>query len=338
VLSEIPDEWRRVVSDWMKLNSKYRTRIGTLWAPDRSDEYLFYQAALGAWPPELAGGVMPDRAPDAFVTRIDAYMQKAVREAKVHTSWIDQDQEYGRAVGAFVQKVLAGPGAARFLASFVAFARRIAHPGAINALAQLTLKLAAPGVPDFYQGTELWDFSLVDPDNRRIVDFDQRRRLLESLEPLVEAADSGRPLPGGPADALAAWPDGRIKLLVTACGLRFRRRHADVLTRAAYVPLDAKGPAGDHVVAFARRASTGTLVAIVPRLAAHLAHGDRMPIGEAAWEGTRVCLPGDAGSRYRHLFTGEIVESVGAADHSELSIAQVFRTLPVALLWSDIEG
>ena len=338
VLSELPPEWRRMVAEWMRLNARNRTRLGSLWAPDRNDEYLFYQAVLGAWPPETADHPVPDRAPADFVARIDTYMQKAVREAKVHTSWINQDQEYGRAVAGFVERTLAGPTATRFLASFVPFARRVARAGVVNALAQLTLKLAAPGVPDFYQGSELWDFSLVDPDNRRPVDFDHRARLLDGLQPLIAAADAGTPVDGGLDPLLAVWPDGRIKLLATTCGLRFRRAYADFMTGAAYVPLVSSGAAADRVVAFARHDRQGTLIAVAPRLVAADTAGDRWPIGGSVWGDTALALPaGLTAARYRHLVTGEIIAAPPSADGTRLSVARVFATCPFALLWGALE-
>jgi (1->4)-alpha-D-glucan 1-alpha-D-glucosylmutase len=319
----------------MRMNARNRTRLGSLWAPDRNDEYLFYQAALGAWPAEPPAAVVPDHAPHEFVARLDAYMQKAVREAKVHTSWITQDREYGRAVAGFVERTLAGRTSARFLSSFVPFVRRIARMGAINSLAQLTLKLASPGVPDFYQGTELWDFSLVDPDNRRSVDFAHRERQLDTIEPLIAAAESGRPDEHELASLFADWPDGRIKLLATTCGLRFRRAHADFLEEASYRPLSAAGSAADHLVAFARHSAAGTLVAIAPRLVATLMAGDRLPIGAAAWGNTHLEMPADLpATTFRHVMTGEIVERDRSANQAALPVARAFRTCPLALLWA----
>ncbi|MEO8077235.1 MAG: malto-oligosyltrehalose synthase [Acidobacteriota bacterium] len=331
VLSEVAGEWRRVVAEWKRINAGNRTRVGTSWAPDRNDEYLFYQAALGVWPAEAEGDALPARAPEAFVARIDAYMQKAVREAKVHTSWIDQDEEYGRAIRRFVERTLAGRTSLRFLASFVPFARRVARVGAINSLAQLTLKLASPGVPDFFQGTELWDLTLVDPDNRRPVDFAHREAMLDSLEPIIGAAERGEDVGREVAALLAAWPDARIKLLATACGLRFRRRHAAFMTEASYLPLSTTGAASEHLVAFGRQHSSGTLIAIVPRLIASFVSGKRWPLGAEAWSDTTIQLDEELRlAEYRHLITGEVVRP---SPSGAIAAADVFRTCPVALLW-----
>ena len=262
-------------------------------------------------------------------------MQKAVREAKVHTSWIDEDQAYGRAVARFVEQALGGPHSPRFLRTFVPFQRRLAQAGMVNSLAQLVLKLASPGVADIYQGNELWDFSLVDPDNRRPVDFTTRRRLLEQLRPLIDGVERGECRSADVSGLLARWQDGAIKQLVTALGLRARRHHAEAVLGGAYVPLRPDGPAAEHVLAFARVHAAGTMVALVPRLVTLLTSEERpIPVGDAVWGSTRVLLPAPVGSGpYRHLVTGEVVEPVPAEGGAALVVADVLRTSPVALLW-----
>ena len=333
VLSEMPDAWRAAVSAWARINARHRTKIQDAWAPDRNDEYLFYQALLGAWPVDAAVGSGAGRAPADLVARLGAYMQKAVREAKVHTSWIDANPAYTDALARFVEKTLTADTAERFLASFRPLARRVARLGMINSLSQLVLKLASPGVPDCYQGSELWDLSLVDPDNRRPVDFAHRRRLLDSLEPLAERVGAGRTAEREIADLVGHWEDGRIKLFVLMCGLRFRRDHPALMAGGAYQPLALDGPAADHLVAFARHDESGTLLAVVPRLIVPLAPADRpLPLGDV-WASTLVVLPEAlAGRRYAHVLTGEIVEAGPAP--SGLAASAVFRTSPVALLWA----
>lgn len=349
VLSELPDAWRKHASDWMRMNARHRTKIHSLWAPDRNDEYLFYQAALGAWPMEFASAPVPETAPAAFVQRINTFMQKAIREAKVHTSWIDQDPGYSDAVARFVSRVLAGEGAKRFLTSFVPFARRLSVPGAINALAQVAIKIAAPGVPDFYQGSELWELSLVDPDNRRLVDYEHRRALLASLTPLIAHAEGENPTTAGADldDVVSSWTDGRVKMLVTACGLRFRRRHADFMTSASYEPLVVEGPRADQVVAFLRAGpdgagSDGNLVLIAPRLVAGLTSGDTLHCGDAAWADTRVRLPERFASAARSSLAFRDVVTGAAVAMTEnvpgIDIARAWARLPVALLWSRTAG
>ncbi len=322
-ISEVPDEWRRSVAAWMRTNARNRTKLPGGWAPERNDEYFFYQALLGVWPAEPGLAPVPTVAPQEIVERMDRYMQKAAREAKVHTSWILEAPEYGRAVSHFVTRTLAGPTTARFLRSFVPFARRIAQVGVGSSLSQLVLKLAAPGVPDFYQGTELWDLSLVDPDNRRAVDFEARRVLLDELEPLLRRLAAGECAREEVKALFEGWPDGRIKLLATACGLRFRRAHADLVLDGAYVPLSADGPAAWHLVAFARRGAAGTLIAVVPRLT--------MNLDPEAWAATALVLPPELeAGEYRHLLTGERLRREG----DRLPLAAVFATLPVGLLFA----
>ena len=340
VLSEIPEAWRRVVSEWMRMNGRQRSKVGGLWAPDRNDEYLFYQTLIGVWPaaPGAAGdGGRP--SPD-LVARVSGYMQKAVREAKVHTSWIDEDPAYGRAVTRFVEHTLAGKTSPRFLRSFTAFERNVAAAGMVNSLAQLVLKLASPGVADVYQGNELWDLSLVDPDNRRGVDFADRRRLLGQVLPLTMAVEEGGVRSSEVRELLDHWEDGRIKLLITAAGLRFRRRHPEVVLDGAYLPLQPEGPAADHLVAFARQHPSGTLVAAVPRLVASLVpEAGTLPLGDATWTSTRIVLPETLqATYYQHLITGEPIHATREADRSVIAAADVFRASPVALLWASRSG
>jgi (1->4)-alpha-D-glucan 1-alpha-D-glucosylmutase len=286
VLSEMPTDWRRALFQWSRINTANRTLIQGEHAPHRNDEYLFYQALLGAWPDDhspLTIHHSPTAPPD-LIERLKQYMLKAVHEAKVFTSWINPNEAYDQAVADFVTKTLTGRRAPKFLASFLPFEQKIARLGMINSLAQVVLKIISPGVPDFYQGTELWDLSLVDPDNRRPVDFDHRRRLLESLEPLLnpksQVANSksqvASPEAGtgnlefGISDLLRSWFDGRIKLLITAAGLRLRREWPQVFKHGEYLPLEVIGEKADHVVAVARRHHDHLIVAIVPRLVAGL--------------------------------------------------------------------
>jgi (1->4)-alpha-D-glucan 1-alpha-D-glucosylmutase len=336
VISEIPDEWRRAVVEWMRINSRNRIIVGAAWAPDRNDEYLCYQTLLGTWPAEAASTPVPERASEELVARLTAYMTKAVREAKVHTSWIRKNEEYGDAVEQFVSHTLTGRTAARFLSSFVSFQRRVAHTGMVNSLAQLVLKLASPGVPDFYQGTELWDLSLVDPDNRRAVDFAARQTLLDGLQPLLARLEAGDVIDRDVSELLDSWVDARIKLFITTCGLRFRREHADLLLTGAYQPLQVEGPAAEHIVALARHDASGTLVAMVPRLIMSLARDSRsLPLGSNAWGTGRVLLPPWTGTaQFRHLLTGGTLHVITG----HLPASAVFRTCPVGLMWAEADA
>src|SRR5215510_1808994 len=210
-LSEIPARWYRAVRRWQNTNRDLKTAIEDKSAPDANEEYLLYQTLLGAWPLDAENG----QAQESFVQRIQEYMIKALREAKVHSSWLNPDEEYEQTARDFVSKILSHDGV--FARDFAEFQAPIARAGMFTSLSQTLLKITAPGVPDFYQGTEIWDFSLVDPDNRRPVDYEHRRRLLDSLR---GKEDEDRALLAG--DLLRSASDGRIKMFVTSGALNYR--------------------------------------------------------------------------------------------------------------------
>jgi len=323
VLSEIPREWRAAVGRWHRMNRRHLSEVDGAAAPDRNDEYLFYQTLVGAWPlrpawPEGSG---------ALVERLQAYMLKAAKEAKLNTSWINPNQAYDEALQRFVAGALEpGPGN-RFLADFLAFHPRVARLGMLNSLAQTLVKITAPGVPDFYQGTEIWDFSLVDPDNRRPVDFPARQRRLEVLRTRVAAGD----LASLCRDLVADWPDGSIKLYVISQALHFRRRGGPLFRAGEYLPLAAEGAAAGSVCTFARRAGEALAITLVPRLCARLPQdGGGLPLGEI-WGDTRVGLPPGAPLAYTELFTGRTVKAE-AGGPPALRVADVLAAFPVALL------
>jgi (1->4)-alpha-D-glucan 1-alpha-D-glucosylmutase len=328
VLSEMPDEWGREASRWMRLNRSERTIVDGEPAPDRNDEYRFYQALLGAWPTDAADTGVATRA---FAERLQAYMTKAVKEAKLHSSWINPNDQYETAVSRFVGNVLTGGAAARFLPAFLPFQRRIARGGFVNSLAQVVLKATSPGVPDFYQGCELWDLNLVDPDNRRPVDFDLRREALTDVQRImalpcrerVEAID----------DLLRHWHDGRIKMFVTACGLALRRGMTDFFIDAEYQPLDVEVTVPGGLVGFARTLDQRALITIVPRLTSRLTDTEHpLPIGER-WKTSRVLLPASLASRtFREVFTGSTMTPERGTDGPWIFAGQALRTLPVAVL------
>jgi (1->4)-alpha-D-glucan 1-alpha-D-glucosylmutase len=255
------------------------------------------------------------------VRRIQAYMRKALREAKAHTSWISPNVAYEEAVAAFVAALLDGADPTGFRADFEAFALPLLRPGLLNALSQTLLKLAAPGVPDFYQGSEMWEFSLVDPDNRRPVDFARRRGELERLDARDEP-------PAARADRLLRELEGgALKLFLISRGLRFRRAHRDLFERGDYRPLRARGARGDQVVAFARALDARTVVALAAR---HFTRLPWPPTG-AAWEDGAFPV-GEHGGAYRDVFTERTVQARPGEGGGELALAGVFAHLPFALL------
>jgi (1->4)-alpha-D-glucan 1-alpha-D-glucosylmutase len=331
-ISERPDEWQRAVFTWSRITRSARDTVYDESAPDRNDEYRFYQVLAGIWPPALKNAPVETSVPKDLVERLQAYMEKASREAKLHTSWINPNAEYDRAMREFVEEVLAGRTARRFLPAFVPFARSLARAGAANSLSQLLIKTAAPGVPDFYQGTELWDLTLVDPDNRRPVDFDTRCRLARELEPIVQDARAGSP-DAAPRvrELLDAWPDGRIKLFTTLAALRLRRDHNDLFTQGAYVPLRIDVPAGAEALAFARTNGAATAIAIAPTLTHAIAGGSFATGG--VWGDARVYLPESIDGRsFINVLTGEELSTHHEDRSRVLPLAEIFGTVPVALL------
>ena len=253
---------------------KKRQGVEDAQAPDPNEEYLLYQTLLGTWPVDSLG--KPEQTASAeYIERIQTYMAKALREAKLNTSWIQPNEQWDQAMSDFVAKILENSPRNKFLPAFLPLAEEIARLGAINSLTQTLLKLTAPGVPDIYQGNEIWDFSLVDPDNRRPVDYARRRKMLEGLS----AAN--------PEELLRSWPDGRIKLFLTQRLLQFRREHAELFGRGSYLPLQTSGIFADCCVAFAREFEAQWIVVIAPRLSSRVGFP---PIGER-WQDTAVQLP-----------------------------------------------
>ena len=231
-----------------------------------------------------------------------AYIVKAVREAKVHTAWLKPDTEYEDAYVSFAEKILARSEANAFLKEFIPFCRRVSHYGMLNSLSQTLIKITSPGVPDFYQGTELWDLSLVDPDNRRPVDFEKRRAMLAVIR---EEEDSN--IDRLFQDLLARREDGKIKLFLIYRALKARRTHREIFQEGAYLPLESGGRFGSHVVAFARRHEQQWAIVIAPRFLSHLVQAGDFPLGRKVWQDTEVTMPGGAPAQWRNVITSEVL-------------------------------
>jgi (1->4)-alpha-D-glucan 1-alpha-D-glucosylmutase len=328
VLSELPHQWQEKVALWGRLNRRHRVPYRGSEAPDRNDEYFLYQTLLGGWPIEPC----PTEEFRKFVARIQQYMQKAVHEAKVHTSWINPNQEYDDAITAFVAASLDEANNTRFLTDFRAFQRQVHHWGLYTSLAQTLFKIASPGVPDIYQGTEIWDFSLVDPDNRRPVDYDLRQRLLAQLQ--AQLAAESDCLPTFARALTAAKDDGRIKLYVTCRALHCRRDHRGLFSRGDYLPVETTGARQQHVFAFVRRQEGRRALVVAPRLLATLIPQDRvLPLGPEVWQDTLLLLPAAApGQRWQNLFTGEILTTGEHQGRPSLPVHAVIAHFPVGLL------
>ncbi len=332
VLSEIPKDWQQHALRWRKLNRKWKTNGDQGAMPAAADEYALYQTLLGAWP---ATGLQDPRERDAFRERIHAAMIKALREAKSRTSWVNPDAEYEDAMARFVSGILDPVRAQDFLADFETFQHRVSAYGIYHSLAQVLLKMTAPGIPDFYQGSELWDFSLVDPDNRRPVDFDLRRTILEEF---LAQETAGAPPEKRLEELLGRRDDGRIKLWLILQTLRFRRRHEDLFLAGEYVPLQGTGPRRDHLFAFARLHNDAAAVTVIPRLlTVLLPDPSLLPVGEALWAETGITVPSwKPGSAYRNVLTGARLRTISEGDRQILPAAEVFHSCPVALLEREI--
>jgi (1->4)-alpha-D-glucan 1-alpha-D-glucosylmutase len=324
VLSEISALWRLRLRDWKRFNRRHKRVVNDQPAPSPNDEYLLYQTLVGAWPPESDLRNDNDNDWKTFRDRIEAYMLKAIREAKRNTSWINRNTEYEEAVSSFV-KALLTPGAKnRFLSDFVPFQRRVARIGLWNSLSQTLLKLTCPGVPDIYQGNELLDFSLVDPDNRRQVDYLGRQQLFESVR-----AESNTPDASPVSRLLATCENGQIKLYLIWKTLELRQQQPNLFQRGEYVPLSVAGAKADHVIAFAREFENSRVLVIVPRLLAGLLNpndSDTPPVGPQVWGDTHVLLPCGCPEKYRNVLTGQVRDL-----EAQISVSNALSDFPVGL-------
>ncbi len=323
VLSEIPDEWLARVRRWRRLNMPHRSSHGSHRRPDANIEYLFYQTAVGIWPPPAPAGDVGGR--------LEAYMLKAAREAKIHTSWARPDEAYEDALRRFVRGALDPTGP--FVEDLTAFVRWIAGAGLWNAVGRTLVHVTVPGVPDIYQGDERWAFLLVDPDNRVAVDIPHHAAMLSELKRRFDAGGAERRALLD--EIVTSAEDGRVKLHVISRALAFRRQHQDLLADGAYVSLRSVGGAEPHVVAFARHLEDAWSITVVPRLPFTLTGQRSMPAtGDNVWQDTSLRLPeGAAGRTWRSVLTGDIVEERGS-DGPMLRVADALGTLPVALLAS----
>ena len=314
VLSEIPAEWRACVLAWQRHNRRHRTAVDGVAVPGANTEYLIYQTLVGAWPIDAG--------------RLRDYLLKATREAKVHTSWVNPSARYDEAIAKFAEAILDPDRSAAFLADFLPFQARVAHFGALASLAQVLVKMTAPGVPDFYQGTELWDLSLVDPDNRRPVDWPLRARMLEELTTAIAAASDRAALAH---ELVKSMGDARVKLYLIREGLAFRRARRTLFEQGDYRGLEPRGVWAEHACAFARVHGDDAVVVVIPRLLARRG-GEGLPLGAEYWADTWVELPRELGGRFANVLTGEMVESAPAGEAAALPVGAALATFPVALL------
>lgn len=320
VISEIPERWEAEVNSWRELNHIHKSTLKNRIIPDANDEYFLYQTLVGAFP------FTEEEYPE-FVERIKNYVVKAVREAKVHTAWIRPDTDYEEGFVAFVEKILQPSPENQFLNKLRSFQQWIAHYGILNSLAQTLLKITAPGVPDFYQGTELWDLSLVDPDNRRFVDFEKRSQWLQDIQQRCQTD-----ILSLISELITHCEDGRIKLFLIARALAARNQHLELFQQGSYIPLEVIGQYQDHIVAFARHQGTKTAIAIVPRFLTSLVQPDNFPVGEEVWADTRIEIPQGLQANWQDVFTAQTI-----SESDGISIGQALQYFSVALLVSNPE-
>ena len=322
VLAEVPDEWKEHLRRWSRHNRRFRQTVRDAAVPDANEEYLYYQTLLGAWP---VGDRPKGEAFAQLQRRVRDYMLKAIREAKINTSWVNPDPDWEAGVDAFVERTLSEKNTA-FLESVEAFKRRLERPGIFNALSALVLKLASPGVPDTYQGTELWDLSLVDPDNRRPVDFTLRQKSLDAL--LREAAGDRLELC---RRLLETMNNGRVKQYVLVQSLAVRNAHKELFRRGDYLPLDLEGPRARHAIAFARRHEGTWVIVVVPRMVVALLDAEGGPA--VALKGTFVRLPEAlAKVRLTCAYTGRSFTPAVGEEGPALDLGDLLSHFPVTLL------
>src|SRR5213594_936840 len=311
-ISEVPDLWPRWLQRWQVANRRWKQTINDFEAPDANEEYLLYQTLLGTWP--VQANSEPEATPSSdYIERIQGYMAKALHEAKINTSWIQPNEEWDAAMRDFVAKILDSSPRNKFLPIFLPVAQEIARLGAINSLTQTLLKLTSPGVPDVYQGTKIWDYSLVDPDNRRSVDYSLRREMLGALPSTT------------PDELTQTCPDGRMKLFLTQRVLRFRCGHADIFQQGEYLPIRASGTFAECCVSFARRLAEKWIVVIAPRLSSRVGFP---PIGEL-WKETIIEFPETLSLENAHdLFTCRPVP----LQDRQGKLAEALSILPFAVI------
>ncbi len=326
VLSEIPEQWREALSRWGRQNRKVKMIVEGKPTPSRNEEYLLYQTLVGTWPFCKPG----DDEFALFRSRIKEYMLKAMREAKVHTSWISPNSLHEDAVMYFIDTILKESRHNSFLEDFASFQKLTAACGIFNSLSQVLLKITSPGIPDFYQGNELWDFSLVDPDNRRPVDYRLRSNHLDEL--LRKETASG--LLETAREVVATRVDGRIKMHLTCKALNFRRENLELFETGRYLPLTVEGTCHEHVCAFERSVNDSSFLVVVPLFCSRLTQDSSgLPLGREVWRDTRIIQPFDsATSRYRNIFTGEELDLDQQDGQLSLAIKDILSVFPAALL------
>lgn len=315
VLSEIPEEWEKQVQNWIEINRSKKSTVRNKAVPVGNDEYFLYQTLVGSYP-------FSQDEHESFVGRVKDYMLKSVREAKLHTAWLRPDSAYEEGFLEFVEKVLDPSESNEFLKQFMPFQEWVAKYGILNSLSQTLLKYTTPGVPDTYQGTELWDLSMVDPDNRRPVDYELRSTFLKEIKEKAQ-----QDIPKLIEELSSHQKDGRLKLFLTHRILQARKENLTVFEKGDYQPLEVVGNLKEHIVAFARTVGDTMAIAVAPRFYTKLVQPGEFPVGEKIWADTQIKLPQGSPSNWRNAITNQTVSG-----NDTIAIAQILQHFPVALL------
>ncbi len=317
VLTEIPEIWAKKVKSWSRENRSKKTKVNGSLVPDKNDEYFLYQSIIGGLP-------FKTEHYGEFKTRLKEYIVKAVREAKVHTAWLEPDTEYENAFVDFIDKVLDFSHPDAFTSDILRFQTEVAFFGIINSLSQTLLKITSPGIPDFYQGTELWDLNFVDPDNRRHVDYKERNRLMDEIR--EGENKSGRK--DLVCRLLDDRRDGKVKMYLIYKSLGFRNENIELYRDGDYIPLETRGEHRNEILAFARASGGKWGITLVPRFVSRLTDYDNIPVGNNVWGDTSVIMPGESPDTFYNILTGETVRK----DKKKLFAGEILATFPVALL------
>lgn len=317
VLSEVPAELDFQLKKWSAINLKKKKTLNGKLVPSKNEEYYIYQTLIGSFPFDIS-------ELDDYKKRVKQHITKALREAKMNSNWLSPNQRYEEATGAFLIEILDSSRENPFLCDFLPFQKKIAFYGFLNSLSQTLVKIFSPGVPDFYQGTELWDLNLVDPDNRRPIDFDKRQKFLKKIQNMK---------PAKVQELLNNFEDGQVKIFEIYKALGARNRNKDVFQDGDYIPLKVKGALRHHIIAFCRKKQTRWAVIVAPRFLVNVAV-NQLPLGDV-WMDTVVCLPRDAPKNWKETFTGEPVFAKKLANDEGLWVAELLRSFPVALLLSE---
>jgi (1->4)-alpha-D-glucan 1-alpha-D-glucosylmutase len=321
VLSELPNEWSERFAAWQRFNRDQREIRNGRVIPNDNLEYFIYQTLIGAWP-------LDQNEVDQFRGRLHEYVIKAVREAKEHSSWGEPDAVYEDALMSFLDSLFNSDRSGAFLADFTAFQGYVARVGALNSLSQTLIKLTSPGVPDIYQGSELWDLSLVDPDNRRPVDYQRRQQELAGFD---RAASRGELLD----ELMANWSDGRIKLFLIQSCLKLRERSPAVFRDGSYTAIRARGKHVERLFSYVRTYQNDSVLVVAPRLCTAIIDDGAALSATRSWGDTNLPLPAGWAGKATDLFSGEQIPIVNVQGAPSLLVSDVMRHFPVGLVWNE---